>query len=162
MQTRALALASLPMACNPTGLAVVHICKFLSTDRSNIRDPDLPRSDDKNGILGLARVLSGTIHQGVHIWRQPNNIIVLCTCPSFSSNINKQEEKPTVWRYSDFSFVSADFCLVVMVGRAGESLLAIGSSRSTTTASFMRFLPLVVVARFFPWAPLALVPFGGF
>jgi hypothetical protein len=48
----------------PNGLVVAHICKFLSTDQANIRDPDLPAPDDKNVILGLARVLSRTIHTG--------------------------------------------------------------------------------------------------
>jgi ribosome assembly protein 1 len=87
VRTRALALASpsIPTevflkvqaavaACDPTGLAVAHICKFLSTDRSNIRDPDLPRSDDKNVILGLARVLSGTMHTGQYYhWMGPKH-----------------------------------------------------------------------------------------
>jgi ribosome assembly protein 1 len=87
VRTRALALASPPSpseaflnvqsavaTCDPSGLAVAHVCKFLSTDRSNIRDPDLPPSDDKNVILGLARVLSGTIHTGQpYHWMGPKH-----------------------------------------------------------------------------------------
>jgi ribosome assembly protein 1 len=42
---------------------VAHICKFMSTDRANIRDPHL--GDAQTGvILGLARVLSGRLKTG--------------------------------------------------------------------------------------------------
>lgn len=60
--------------CNPEGLAVAHVCKFLSTDRANIRDVDLPSSDDKHVIVGLARVLSGTLRTGQeYYWMGPKH-----------------------------------------------------------------------------------------
>jgi ribosome assembly protein 1 len=47
---------------------VAHVCKFASVSRSAITDPDLPsiQSDDQstNMILGIARVLSGTLRTG--------------------------------------------------------------------------------------------------
>jgi len=39
---------------------VAHICKFMSVDRAHIRDPEL-EDDNSHVILGLARVLSGTL-----------------------------------------------------------------------------------------------------
>ena len=42
---------------------VAHICKFMATDRAHIRDPDLEDSESSI-ILGLARVLSGTLKTG--------------------------------------------------------------------------------------------------
>ena len=44
----------------PDGPAVAHICKFISTDRSHVKDHDND-SISENLILGLARVLSGTL-----------------------------------------------------------------------------------------------------
>jgi len=60
--------------CDPDGLTVAHVCKFLSTNRANIRDPDLPSSDEKHAILGLARVLSGTLRTGqAYHWMGPKH-----------------------------------------------------------------------------------------
>ena len=42
---------------------VAHICKFMSTDRHHIRDPDLDESQETH-IMGLARVLSGRLKTG--------------------------------------------------------------------------------------------------
>jgi ribosome assembly protein 1 len=42
---------------------VAHICKFMATDRANVRDPHL--GDEKSSlIMGLARVLSGSLKTG--------------------------------------------------------------------------------------------------
>ncbi len=43
---------------------VAHICKFMVTDRSNIRDPQLSEDSSDSVILGLARVLSGRLKTG--------------------------------------------------------------------------------------------------
>lgn len=45
---------------------VAHVCKFLSTDQLHIKDPELPidHNENKNLILGLARVLSGRLETG--------------------------------------------------------------------------------------------------
>ena len=54
--------------CNSsdTTSTIAHVCKFFLTTRSNIRDTDLPGVGDGDGkvVLGLARVLSGTVHSG--------------------------------------------------------------------------------------------------
>ena len=42
---------------------VAHICKFMAVDRSNIRDPNLG-DDTRTLIMGLARVLSGSLKTG--------------------------------------------------------------------------------------------------
>ena len=87
LRTRALALRSPPTSteefekvqaavaeCDPDGLTVAHVCKFLSTDRANIRDLDLPQSDDEHVIMGLARVLSGSLHTGqAYHWMGPKH-----------------------------------------------------------------------------------------
>lgn len=46
----------------PSGPTVAYIGKFLSTDRSHVRDHDIGEADTL--ILGLARVLSGTLKVG--------------------------------------------------------------------------------------------------
>lgn len=53
------------LACdeNPDSPTVAHVCKFMSTNRIHIRDPDLP-DEPPNLILGLARVLSGVLRTG--------------------------------------------------------------------------------------------------
>ena len=48
---------------SPNAPAVAHVCKFMATDRSHIRDPDLDDSQSSL-ILGLARVLSGALRTG--------------------------------------------------------------------------------------------------
>lgn len=40
---------------------VAHVCKFMATDQSNIRDPGSTNDNDDTVILGLARVLSGRL-----------------------------------------------------------------------------------------------------
>lgn len=52
--------------CSPAGSdvpTVAHVCKFTSTSRSSVTDPDLPSqlSTSENIILGIARVLSGSL-----------------------------------------------------------------------------------------------------
>ncbi|KAL7568041.1 hypothetical protein ACA910_020762 [Epithemia clementina (nom. ined.)] len=42
---------------------VAYVCKFFSTNRANLRDPSLP-DDEKNLLLGLTRVLSGSLRTG--------------------------------------------------------------------------------------------------
>lgn len=52
---------------SPTAPGVAHICKFMATDRSHIRDPQLAddtASPSESVILGLARVLSGRLRTG--------------------------------------------------------------------------------------------------
>jgi len=49
---------------SPQGPVVAYICKFLSTDRSHVRDSDID-SNSETLILGLARVLSGTLKNDV-------------------------------------------------------------------------------------------------
>ncbi|KAL7437180.1 hypothetical protein ACHAXM_005480 [Skeletonema potamos] len=55
--------------CNPDNATVVaHVCKFASISRSAVTDPDLSTvsTDDQssNIIMGIARVLSGTLRTG--------------------------------------------------------------------------------------------------
>ena len=55
--------------CNPENAATVaHVCKFASITRSAVTDPDLPSvSPDEqspNIMMGIARVLSGTLRTG--------------------------------------------------------------------------------------------------
>ena len=54
--------------CDPDNAsAVAHVCKFASISRAAITDPDLPSvsSNDQSSILmGIARVLSGTLRTG--------------------------------------------------------------------------------------------------
>jgi ribosome assembly protein 1 len=55
--------------CNPDNATVVaHVCKFASISRSAVTDPDLPpaSTDDQSSsiIMGIARVLSGTLRTG--------------------------------------------------------------------------------------------------
>jgi small GTP-binding protein len=56
------------LACDPSsdGLAVAHVCKFMRADRRNVRDPELVtgEEEDDNVIIGLARVLCGTLRTG--------------------------------------------------------------------------------------------------
>ena len=41
---------------------IAHVCKFFATERSHVRDPSLPNpNEEKNILLGLARVLSGRL-----------------------------------------------------------------------------------------------------
>jgi ribosome assembly protein 1 len=40
---------------------VAHICKFMATDRAQIRDPHLEDTESSTIIMGLARVLSGRL-----------------------------------------------------------------------------------------------------
>jgi small GTP-binding protein len=55
---------------SPTAPTVAHICKFMATNRSHIRDPKLIGEDASSSsssdsvILGLARVLSGSLRTG--------------------------------------------------------------------------------------------------
>eukprot|EP00934_Nitzschia_sp_Nitz4_P000004 Nitzschia sp. Nitz4//scaffold105_size73764//55788//59090//NITZ4_005683-RA/size73764-augustus-gene-0.52-mRNA-1//1//CDS//3329532468//4//frame0 len=54
---------------SPESPCIAHICKFMSTDRSHIRDPQLVTGESdgespKSVILGLARVLSGRLRTG--------------------------------------------------------------------------------------------------
>lgn len=53
-------------SCDATPLtpAVAHVCKFISTNRSQIRDPQFPDNGESTVLLGLARVLSGTLRTG--------------------------------------------------------------------------------------------------
>jgi translation elongation factor EF-G len=60
-------------SCDPSSdrPAVAHVCKFMGTDRKHVRDPELHasledenKSDDDNLIMGLARVLCGTLRTG--------------------------------------------------------------------------------------------------
>lgn len=51
---------------SPTAPTVAHICKFMVTDKSNIRDPQLAedRESSDSVLLGLARVLCGRLKTG--------------------------------------------------------------------------------------------------
>ena len=57
---------------SPEGPTVAHVCKFMGTDRKHVRDPELISSMSENGtsreddnlLLGLARVLCGTLKTG--------------------------------------------------------------------------------------------------
>lgn len=91
VRTRALALAepstdnrdgfdemqSAVAACRPRGPAVAHVCKFVSADRSDIRDPDLPgdaNEDNIHLIMGVARVLCGTLRTDeAYFWMGPKH-----------------------------------------------------------------------------------------
>ncbi|GAX14215.1 ribosome assembly protein 1 [Fistulifera solaris] len=53
-------------ACDatPQAPAVAHVSKYISTNRSQIRDPHLPDNGEPTVLLGLARVLSGFLRTG--------------------------------------------------------------------------------------------------
>lgn len=53
-------------SCDATPLApaVAHVCKFISTNRSHIRDPQFPDNGEPTVLLGLTRVLSGSLRTG--------------------------------------------------------------------------------------------------
>jgi ribosome assembly protein 1 len=51
--------------CNVEGPAVAHVCKFLITDKSNVRDAALAEMTQGDTLLmGVTRVLSGTLQAG--------------------------------------------------------------------------------------------------
>ena len=61
---------------------VAHVCKFMAADQSHIRDPTSTNDNDDTVILGLARVLSGSLKTGnvyhvfgpKHNFNDPNTI----------------------------------------------------------------------------------------
>ncbi|CAJ1934862.1 unnamed protein product [Cylindrotheca closterium] len=69
--------------------AVAHICKFMAVDRSVIRDPQLG-DEEKSVILGLSRVLSGTLKTGSDYYVMG---------PKHAKNVSSEEQKRQIRLY---------------------------------------------------------------
>ncbi|KAL3938592.1 MAG: hypothetical protein SGBAC_006533 [Bacillariaceae sp.] len=69
--------------------AVAHICKFMAVERSVIRDPQLG-DDEKSVILGLSRVLSGTLKTGSEYYAMG---------PKHSKSVSSEEQKRQIRLY---------------------------------------------------------------